>query len=180
MGDKWNGPGQGISAASKTTGWPRVSPLGNHDMKKRQGRPAKRCRDGLDKYWSNTIRQIETNILNWEKHHIMKLYLNVLLTSFAFFLESSFLLASASFLQLWFLRKTCYTLTGCQCMVCLYILYTAKLYWFVSSHAEINIAVGVFLHFVINMYSGQWLSDTHILLIKHTYLYRCLTDILVK
>ena len=38
-----------------TADGPRVSPFG--DKKRRQGRPAKRWRDDLDKYWSNTIWQ---------------------------------------------------------------------------------------------------------------------------
>ena len=42
------------ATASKTTDGPRVSPLGDHtyDKKIRQGRPAKRWTDDLDKYWS--------------------------------------------------------------------------------------------------------------------------------
>ena len=73
MWDKWNGLGQGISTASKTTDGPRVLPLGDHkkyyDKKRRQGRPAKRWRDDLDKYWSDTIWPRTAQYrLTWRRH----------------------------------------------------------------------------------------------------------------
>ena len=37
----------------------RVTTWRPYDKKRRQGRPAKRWRDDLDKYWKNTIRQRE-------------------------------------------------------------------------------------------------------------------------
>ena len=63
-------PRQGIPTASKTTDGPCVSPLGDHyDKKRRQGRTAKRWRDDLDKYWSNTIRQRTAQYrLTWIRH----------------------------------------------------------------------------------------------------------------
>ena len=36
------------------TGWRKIGDH-NYDKKRRQGKPAKRCRDDLDKYWSDTI-----------------------------------------------------------------------------------------------------------------------------
>ena len=57
---------------SKTTYGPRVSPIGDHniyDKKRRQGRPAKRRRDELDKYWSDTIWQKTAQYrLTWKRH----------------------------------------------------------------------------------------------------------------
>ena len=53
----------------------RASPLGDHmtwrpyDKKRRQGRPAKRWRDDLDKYWSDTIwqRTAQDRVI-WRRH----------------------------------------------------------------------------------------------------------------
>ena len=59
-----------LSTASKTTDGPRVSPLGDHnDKKRRHGRPAKRWRDDLDKYWSDTIwqRKAQDRVI-WRRH----------------------------------------------------------------------------------------------------------------
>ena len=53
---------------------PHVLPLGDHkinnyDKKIRQGRPAKRWRDDLDKYWSDTIWQgTAQDRLIWRRH----------------------------------------------------------------------------------------------------------------
>ena len=67
---KMNCPGQGILTASKTTDGPRASLLGDHMYKKRRhGRPAKRWRDDLDKYWSDTIwqRTAQDRVI-WRRH----------------------------------------------------------------------------------------------------------------
>ena len=46
-----------------------MSPLGNHDKKRWQGRPAKRWRDDLDRYWSDMIWQSTAqDRLTWRRH----------------------------------------------------------------------------------------------------------------
>ena len=99
--EKWNGPGQGISTASKTTDGPCVSQLRDHMTKKRrQGRPAKRWRDDLDKYWSDTIWQrtaqyLETACCCWPtklKNNILLIVLTIsrflVLVAMTFILEN--------------------------------------------------------------------------------------------
>ena len=65
---KWSWAGH---TASKTTDGPRASPLGDHMTRKddKAGRPAKRWRDDLDKYWSDTIwqRTAQDRVI-WRRH----------------------------------------------------------------------------------------------------------------
>ena len=47
----------------------RVTTWRPYDKKRRQGRPAKRWRDDLDKYWNDTIRQrTAQDMLTWRRH----------------------------------------------------------------------------------------------------------------
>ena len=47
----------------------RVTTWRPYDKKRRQGRPAKRWRDDLDKYWSDTIWQrTDQDRLTWRRH----------------------------------------------------------------------------------------------------------------
>ena len=68
---KLNGPGQGIlTNRLKDDRWiSRVTAWRPYDKKRRQGRPAKRWRDDLDKYWSDTIwqRTAQDRVI-WRRH----------------------------------------------------------------------------------------------------------------
>ena len=46
----------------------RVTTWRPRDKKRRQGRPAKRWKDDLDKYWSDTIWQTAQDRLTWSRH----------------------------------------------------------------------------------------------------------------
>ena len=71
---KWSWAGH-INRLKDNRWTSRVTTWRPYDKKRRQGRPAKRWRDDLDKYWSDTIWQ-RSSISTRTEHHISYAYLS--------------------------------------------------------------------------------------------------------